>query len=131
VGRGDLSRGVSASPGIVFCAAVAGGGRTPDLDAFESQPRGVPREARIWIGAESPRSARWAAILQGRRHGEAGSSGGGARSLGLVRIARLWFRGVPFGEEEGRGERARTGAGCVRERLSLGLDFRTERTMTG
>jgi len=59
----------------------------------------------------------------------AGSGGGGARSLGLVRIARFWFRGVPFGEEEGRGGGAKDG--CVRERLALGLDFRTERTMTG
>jgi hypothetical protein len=41
VGRGDLSRGVSASLGIVFCSAVVGGGRTPDLDAFESQTRGA------------------------------------------------------------------------------------------
>ena len=54
MGRGDLSRGVSASPGIVFCAAVAGRGRTPDLDAFDSQTRG-----RLGFGLEQdPPAAR-------------------------------------------------------------------------
>ena len=126
MGRGDLSRGVSASPGIVFCAAVAGRGRTPDLDAFDSQTRG-----RLGFGLERNPPAAHDGLRSSRdtSTASAGSGGGGARSLGLVRIARFWFRGVPFGEEEGRGEGAKDG--CVRERLALGLDFRTERTMTG
>lgn len=95
------------------CSAIT----YPSLGSGD-ETRGVLREARIRIGAEPPGGSRRAAILQGRRHGDAGSSGGGARSLGLVRIGdfgypvRHWAR---IGEEEGRGWSKDRCRACVRD----------------